>query len=230
MNDEELLKSLYTQYYDLAYKLVSEGKMDYKDHYKFSRNADEVIKSAYTSRTDYVSKNFVDKEFAKACYQDVLETDVHFEDILVDMAKQNDKTEEWLAEVRINKCHYSKDIVSEFKEHPVQMAMTKTKRFIPSHAINKTSFRGLLNYTQESVNQWKSFNESVSNTEVIKSIKAELEGTRWDVQRLNDTLKLAPSDKKDKAKYLISKGYSHQQVAEVIGVTKKTITRWCKEG
>lgn len=228
MSDEDQLKELKAKCSDVIYNMVLDGKMTYADLYRLTRSLEDVAKSAYTSRPDYVSKQYVDREFAKACYQDVLETDTHFEDILTIHAEQDDKSEEWLAEVRLNKCHDTKEIVSEFKEHPVQMAMTKSKRFIPAHATSRTSFRGMLNYTQESVNQWKEFNEGVANSDALNDVKAELESTKWDVQRLNDTLKLAPVDKKEKAKYLVSRGYSHQKAADIVGVNKKTVTRWCK--
>lgn len=229
MSDEETLNELNKKYYEMVYNMVADGKLDYVDIYKISRNIEDVAKSAYTSRPDYVSKQYVDREFAKACYQDVLETDTHFEDILTIHAEQDNKSEEWLAEVRLNKCHDAKEIVSEFKEHPVQMAMTKSKRFIPAHATSRTSFRGMLNYTQESVNQWKEFNEGVANSDALNDVKAELESTKWDVQRLNDTLKLAPVDKKEKAKYLVSRGYSHQKAADIVGVSKSSVIRWCKD-
>lgn len=224
----ESFEELHEKYLEMLYNRVVDGEMDYKAFYRLVNQSESVVRSAHTSREDYTPKTFVDTEFAKACYQDVLETDIHFEDILVDHANNNGKSEEWLAEIKANKCHDAKEIISEFKEHPVQMAMTKTKRFIPAHASSRSSFRGMLNYTQESVNQWKEFNESIANTEVIKDIKAELEGTKWDIQRLNDTLNLAPEDKKEKALYLIDKGYTHQQAADIVGVNKKTVTRWSK--
>lgn len=228
MNNKEKIKQLENEYFELMYNMVADGEMSFVDHYRFTKQGDEVVQSAYTSRPDYISKEFVDKDFATACYQDVLETDAHFEDIMTLHAEQEEKSEEWLAEVRLNKCHASKEIVNDFKEHPVQLAMTKSKRFIPSQAINKRSFRSMLGYTQESVNQWKEFEQSLANSEVLDEVKAELESTKWDVQRLNNTLELAPVDKKEKALYLIDKGYSHQRVADIVGVNKKTVTRWCK--
>lgn len=222
------LEEAFNLYLKELYEAVSDEQAELKDYFKQLNSAEQVVRSAYTSRPDYKPKKLADMDYAEDCYKEVLEGDDHYREILQNNAVARGKNEEWLVEVRENKFYKGKELIDGFKEHPVQEAMTASKHFIPSHAKSKESLGGVLKYTQESVNKQRQFEELVRNTEVVQELQCKLDSQSYDIEEIQNHLSMMPSDKACKANYLKEKGYKLQQIADILSVSYSTVQRLLK--
>lgn len=219
------LQEAFNKYLEELYNAVADEKADLKDYFKQRDSAEQVVRNAYTGRSDYKQKDFADINFAKDCYKDVLEGDESYRDILHNHARIREKDEEWVSEVRENKFYKGKELVDSFKEHPVQEAMTSAKNFIPSHAKYKESLGGILKYTQESVNKHRQFEGLLRKTEVVQELQTQLDSQSFDIDEIKHHLNLIPSDRGKKARYLRDKGYKIKKIAGLLEVSESTVKR-----
>lgn len=219
-------------YMQSVFEKTMRGEMSIGDIEKETKELREVGTHAYRNRKEYEPKEYVSKEFASECYRNILESEEHYNEILKIAAGKYDKDADWLKVVKHRKFFYSKEIVDDFSEHPKQVGMTKRgtfrkKEIRESNTVNQllkgvASQRDLDNLVlklSEDLNKLKQDNEDLS---------AKTESNSFDVERINQHLQLSPADKREKAMYLKSKGFTYKVIARELGVNRKTLTRWFK--
>lgn len=187
-------------------------------------------------------KEYVDITTGKLAYQYLLENDSNKDEAMEYAAKMEDKPEGWVKKVKHSPFQHSRDIMNEFKEHPMQVAITKsdltdTKGLRKSNTWNKlmtgaeTSKAIIMLQHEHKIMKQMLYEhslqisalqqENIDTKDRVGSVEDELE----DIRKILDT----EEPKMQKGLKLRSLGYTQKQVAEILKVTTRSVKSWDKK-
>lgn len=219
-------------YMQSVFEKTMRGEMNIGDIEKETKGVREVGTHAYRNRVEYEPKEYVSKEFADECYKGILESEDSYNEILKLVAGKYDKSEDWLKMVKNRKFFYSKEIVDDNSDHPKQVGMSKRGTFRKKEIRESNTVTQLVKGLEDNRNLDNHLLRLMEDVNDLKSTNENLtlktESNSFDVEKINEHLKLTPKNKKEKAVYLKSKGCTYKMIGQELGVNERTIKRWLK--
>lgn len=174
-------------------------------------------------------------EFHEGCkaYRIVLEDGFTARQALKAVAEELDKDDEWVENIINKRFYYAKDIVRQHNHHPVQKAMIAdgsmrkkalTKADTPNSQLRELHEQRKLHTTLNDLKQQVASLQDTGEIQQAKIIKVEQE-----VGNIKKELNLPNLPDKDVAYLMKQAGLSQKVIAESLGVSLRTVRRWCKE-
>lgn len=182
------------------------------------------LEAYYKSATADPDKTYFEKEDGDFCYKGVLEG-MSYNEVLEELRRYLDKSEEWLRSTRNNAYKYSKETVNTFEQHPKQVEMTKHKT-IDKIALAKS--RSLVELVKRLESQVSIHNTLMEHKEDITDLKASSVEKEIRIKRLEEEAGLGNLTDQELCKALYENGFKQKELSKRFGVDVRTIRRWCK--
>jgi DNA-binding NarL/FixJ family response regulator len=184
----------------------------------------------------YKDKQYMKKEEVSTAYKHALDSDSPTVDACFDEVKTvHLVTDEYLEEVRSNPIysHMVDSIVDENVSHPQVRSMRDNKVLqLRLHKKASTPNQLITDITSKrTVNdRLKALEQEVTDLKCkVDSVSVSQDNTEMGVERLLEYVELPKDHNKTKAIALKQKGHKIKNIAEVLGVTERTVKRWTQK-
>ncbi len=232
---DKLVESLEGETFDLQEvvdRLISLDTctIDIKKAFVISNMVRDKAVGDITSKDDYEKKEYINFELQYAAYIHILEEGATAEEAFKYAASLEDKTEEFIKEVKNRKSYYNRDVVSAADDHEEQKKMetngTLCKKVLREASSANAQLRALhkqktLSDTLEDLQEQKDIHQYK-----ISNLEAKASSTDLDIKYLHEMQGLEGVPPKEKAAKLKADGHTQKVIAEALGISVPTIKRW----
>jgi AraC-like DNA-binding protein len=207
-------------------QMIQEGTLDRKYCMGYLEHRQKAIFANLTTKdkADGKEYNYPSLVFGQWAYHHVLEDDLSYNEAMEVAAKCLGKDAEWIQEVKHKRFNHSKEVYEMHKEHPVQKAIQSSGHLDKATLTNSRSVTQLV----KRLSFYKGIHEEIEALkENATKLRMDLDVNEVRVDHLYKAINtdLPPSEQ---AGLLKEKGWKVKDIAEKLGVSRKTVSRWLK--
>jgi len=209
-------------------KMYMEEAKDYRDLYTILRQFEsECKKEAPHIRGQTSDKRYIKKDEHSAAYSYVLEHNGTPLEALEYASEVFNQDEDWVGDVKNSPTLFSRDVVKEHDNHPIQKKMARKKIFERTSLTSaKTPMQqlGRLSVFRTIFEELEDLRESnKEHTKRITKLEAQQVLHEEEIHRLH--IKEPPLTTEEKVLLLKDAGCSDTMCAEVLGISERTVRR-----